>query len=299
MSVKALLPLALALASCAPSTAPCPGRYSRPERQGIGGGVCRPRGLVRPRPTRAHLWQHLLCRHLRISVILITSDKGHILIDTAPAKAAPSVLANIRTLGFDPKDVKFLLTSHEHIDHVGGIAAIKAATGATLIARAEAISGLETGKVGREDPQYDIIVPFDGAKVDRVIKDGEVLRLGPIAITAIATPGHTMGGTSWRWKSCEGKKCQSIVFADSISAVSADDYRFSDHPALIAVFRSTLTGSRHLDAISADAASGRKWCVRAAVRRGTSRLPGQCAAYAKTGHERLDARLAKEKTAKS
>ena len=65
-----------------------------------------------------------------ISVILITSDKGHILIDTAPAKAAPSVLANIRTLGFDPKDVKFLLTSHEHIDHVGGIAAIKAATGA-------------------------------------------------------------------------------------------------------------------------------------------------------------------------
>ena len=49
----------------------------------------------------------------------------------------------------------------------------------------------------------------------------------------------------------------------------------------------------------ADAASGRKWCVRAAVRRGTSRLPGQCAAYAKTGHERLDARLAKEKTAKS
>ena len=173
-------------------------------------------------------------------MILITSDKGHILIDTAPAKAAPSVLANIRTLGFDPKDVKFLLTSHEHIDHVGGIAAIKAATGATLIARAEAISGLETGKVGREDPQYDIIVPFDGAKVDRVIKDGEVLRLGPIAITAIATPGHTMGGTSWRWKSCEGKKCQSIVFADSISAVSADDYRFSDHPALIAVFRSTF-----------------------------------------------------------
>ena len=198
-----------------------------------------------------------------------------------------------------PSDVKFLLTSHEHIDHVGGIAAIKAATGATLIARAEAISGLETGKVGREDPQYDIIVPFDGAKVDRVIKDGEVLRLGPIAITAIATPGHTMGGTSWRWKSCEGKKCQSIVFADSISAVSADDYRFSDHPALIAVFRSTFDRIAALGCdFPADAASGRKWCVRAAVRRGTS-ASGQCAAYAKTGHERLDARLAKEKTAKS
>ena len=72
-----------------------------------------------------------------------------------------------------------------------------------------------------------------------MIKDGEVLRLGPIAITAIATPGHTMGGPA-AWKSCEGKKCQSIVFADSISAVSADDYRFSDHPPLIAVFRSTF-----------------------------------------------------------
>ena len=103
--------------------------------------------------------------------------------------------------------------------------------------------------MGRED-QYDIIVPFDGAKVDRVIKDGEVLRLGPIAITAIATPGTPWAGPAGVGKSCEGKKCQSIVFADSISAVSADDYRFSDHPALIAVFRSTLTGSRHLDAIS-------------------------------------------------
>ena len=74
------------------------------------------------------------------------------------ARQSRAVCPHIRTLG-DPKDVKFLLTSHEHIDHVGGIAAIKAATGATLIARAEAISGLETGKVGREDPQYDIIVP--------------------------------------------------------------------------------------------------------------------------------------------
>ena len=125
MSVKALLPTRPGPRQLRAQHCPCPGRYSRPERQGIGGGVCRPRGLVRPRPTRAHLWQHLLCRHLRISVILITSDKGHILIDTAPAKAAPSVLANIRTLGFDPKDVKFLLTSHEHIDHVGGIAAIR------------------------------------------------------------------------------------------------------------------------------------------------------------------------------
>ena len=156
--------------------------------------MCRPRGLVRPAPPARIYGNTYYVGTCGISVILITSDKGHILIDTAPAKAAPSVLANIRTLGFDPKDVKFLLTSHEHIDHVGGIAAIKAATGATLIARAEAILGLETGKVGREDPQYDIIVPFDGAKVDRVIKDGEVLRLGPIAITAIATPGHTMGG---------------------------------------------------------------------------------------------------------
>ena len=154
--------------------------------------------------------------------------------------------------------------------------------------------------MGREDPQYDIIVPFDGAKVDRVIKDGEVLRLGPIAITAIATPGHTMGGTSWRWKSCGGKKCQSIVFADSISAVSADDYRFSDHPALIAVFRSTFDRIAALgcDFLLTPHPGGSGVFERLS---GAEPLasPGQCAAYAKTGHERLDARLAKEKTAKS
>ena len=108
-----------------------------------------------------------------------------------------------------------------------------------------------------------------------------------------------MGGTSWRWKSCEGKKCQSIVFADSISAVSADDYRFSDHPALIAVFRSTF------DRIAALGCDFLLTPHRAEVVRSSGcparnlSPPRQCAAYAKTGHERLDARLAKEKTAKS
>jgi metallo-beta-lactamase class B len=71
-----------------------------------------------------------------ITVLLIASDAGHILIDGATGEAAPGILANIRKLGLDPADVRILLSSHEHLDHVGGLAALKAATGARMIARA-------------------------------------------------------------------------------------------------------------------------------------------------------------------
>ena len=70
-------------------------------------------------------------------------------------------------------------------------------------------------------------------KVDR-LADGQTLRVGPLALTAHFTPGHTPGGTSWSWTSCEQQRCLHIVYADSLTAVSADNYRFTDHPDLVA-----------------------------------------------------------------
>lgn len=182
-----------------------------------------------------------------ISVLLITSPRGHIVIDAATAEAVPSILANIRTLGFDPHDVRYLIGSHEHIDHMGGFAAMKAATGAQIIVREPARRTLETGVIDAEDPQSGILPAMAPVSVDRLIQDGERLTLGGNSLTAIATPGHTIGGTSWTWQACQSGQCVRMVYADSMTAVSADGYRFTDHPARVAPFRTTIARVGALD----------------------------------------------------
>ena len=72
-----------------------------------------------------------------------------------------------------------------------------------------------------------MLKPFPPARVDRVVQDGEMVRLGNLVLTAMATPGHTPGALSWRWGSCDGGVCRTIVYADSLTPVSRDDYRFT------------------------------------------------------------------------
>jgi metallo-beta-lactamase class B len=184
-----------------------------------------------------------------ISVLLVTGKHGHILIDGAVAEAVPSILANIRAAGFNPKDVKLIVGTHEHMDHMGGFAGLKAATGARLMVREPARRVVETGQVDPRDPQFGDIPAMTPVAVDGVYADREVLRVGALAITATATPGHTDGGTSWHWRSCEGKRCLGIAYLDSLSAVSPDGYRFSDHPERTAPFAETF---RRVGAIPGD-----------------------------------------------
>ena len=228
--------------------------------------------------------------------LLVTSPKGHILIDGATAEAAPFIADNIRDLGFQPTDVKYLVSSHEHYDHVGGLAALKGITGARMLARAEARKSLETGISDPTDPQLAILPPFAGIKVDQIVRDGETISLGPIKMTAIATPGHAPGGTSWTWKSCEGATCHQFVFADSLGAVSADAYRFTDHPAYVAVLRATMKRVSELnpcDVLIAPHPAQSRFFERVSGKEPLAD-PAGCANYAKAAMERLDARLAKE-----
>ena len=228
--------------------------------------------------------------------LLVTSPKGHILIDGATAEAAPFIADNIRTLGFQPTDVKYLLSSHEHYDHVGGLAALKGITGARMLARAEARKSLETGISDPTDPQLAILPPFAGIKVDQIVQDGETVTLGPIKMTAIATPGHAPGGTSWTWKSCEGATCHQFVFADSLGAVSADAYRFTDHPEYVAVLRATMkrvSEWQPCDILIAPHPAQSRFFERVSGKEPLAD-PAGCANYAKAAMERLDARLAKE-----
>ena len=175
-----------------------------------------------------------------ISAILITGEDGHVLIDAGTEKGADLIANNIRRLGFELKDIRYLLISHEHFDHVGGIARLQQLTGATLVTSAAAERVLNTGADSPDDPQAGMHKPFRAASVGRVVGDGTDVLLGNIRLFTMTTPGHTPGATSWRWERCDGGVCRTMVYADSLSAVSRDDYRFSDHPEYLAAYRASI-----------------------------------------------------------
>ena len=164
-----------------------------------------------------------------LSAILITSPHGDILIDGDIAESAPKIAANVAALGFRMKDIKLILNSHVHYDHAGGIAELQRLSGARVAASPATAKALEQGHSGTDDPQYGTLPPFRPVAHVKVIKDGETLHVGSLALTAHFTPGHTPGGTSWTWQSCERERCLNIAYVDSLTAISAPSFRFSSN----------------------------------------------------------------------
>lgn len=232
-----------------------------------------------------------------ISSILVVGPDGHTLIDSGTDKGAEIVLANIRALGFDPKDVKTLLLSHEHFDHVGGMARLQASTGATVITNQAAAKVLRSGVPDPADPQaksgHPAFPPVTG-KIATFDGDNPIL-LGDWMFRQIATPGHTLGATSWSWQDCEGPACKSIVYIDSLNPISSESYRFSDHPDLIAAFRRGIAevAKAPCDIVIAPHPGAAALRARLAGERPLID-PSGCEAYAGSVTERLDKRLAAE-----
>src|SRR4051812_45387472 len=175
-----------------------------------------------------------------ISSILIVGDQGDILIDGGTEEDADLIADNIRSLGFRIQDLRIILTTHEHPDHIGGVSQLQRMSGAMLMTSAPAANVLRTGVSTVDDPQAGTLKPIPTAVVGRIIHDGEEVRLGNLMVTAMATPGHTPGALSWRWVSCDGGVCRTIVYADSLTPVSSPKYRFSDHPAYLAAYRTSI-----------------------------------------------------------
>jgi metallo-beta-lactamase class B len=227
-----------------------------------------------------------------LSVVLIDTGNGLVLVDGALPQAAPAILANVRKLGFDPKDIKYILSTEPHFDHAGGLAALARDTGAMVIASERGAEGLRSGRHAADDPQLGYGGSWPAVANVRAVKDGEVLRLGKAAITAVATPGHTMGSMSWTWQACEGKRCKSVVFAASLNPVSAEGYRFTAKAG--APFLKGFEASyRKMDALPCDiliaahpdnAGDGRY-----------SEKPDACRAYADRSRKALAKRLAEER----
>ena len=183
------------------------------------------------RPFRIHGNTYYVGTH-GLSSVLIASEGGHVLIDGALQESAPLIAANIRSLGFRIEDVKLIVTSHAHFDHAGGVAELQRLSGARVAASPWSADALKRA-VPRDDPQFGILRPVAHVAQVEILRANEILSVGAVTITEHSTPGHTPGGTSWTWRSCENGRCLNLVYADSLSPVSADGYLFSrrkEHP---------------------------------------------------------------------
>jgi len=238
-----------------------------------------------------------------LGAVLITSRQGHILIDGATPEAASQIAANVRKLGFKVEDIRVILNSHEHLDHAGGIAELQRLSGAEVRASPAAAPVLRTGKASRGDPQYTSL--DDMAPVARVgiVRDGETVKVGPLAVTMHATPGHTQGGASWTWTSNDGGKRLNMVYADSLNAIGSGGFRYSGDPAYpnarsdiersiakVAALPCDVLVSAHPEGSSLWQRHDRRATLGTAAFVDT----GACRAYADTGRARLQKTLAAE-----
>ena len=169
-----------------------------------------------------------------LTSILITSDHGDVLIDGAIAESATQIAQHIRQLGFRLQDVTHILNSHAHHDHAGALAELQHMTAPTQIASPWSAKVFKAGGIAADDPQYGDIIGLKPISRVRVLDENQTLHAGQIAITSHATPGHTPGGTSWTWTSCQDGRCLNMVYADSVSAVSRKGWLFSQHPEAVA-----------------------------------------------------------------
>jgi metallo-beta-lactamase class B len=241
-----------------------------------------------------------------LSAILITSPTGAVLIDGVMPESASDIAKNITSVGVRLADVKLIVNSHVHIDHAGGIAELQRRTGATVAALDWSAEVLRSGKKHRSDPQFETSTP-PSERVDKVktIRDGEALQAGSVTITAHKTGGHTPGGTSWTWRSCEdGGKCVDFVYADSVTPVSADGFRFTDnktYPQAIDDFTKTFAFLRGVSCdilVTPHPEASDLWgriAKRDAGERDALIDRSQCARYADRGDAQFQKRLATER----
>ncbi|HBK57336.1 MAG TPA: hypothetical protein DDZ76_13780, partial [Xanthomonadales bacterium] len=137
-----------------------------------------------------------------LSAVLIDSGEGLVLIDGGLPQSAAPIAAAIEHLGFTLTDIAWIVNSHAHFDHAGGIAALARISGARVAASPAGAAGLRIGAALPDDPQagYGDATRFPPVAEVQVIADGEPIRLGRLTLTPVFTPGHTPGGTTWLWR---------------------------------------------------------------------------------------------------
>jgi metallo-beta-lactamase class B len=148
-----------------------------------------------------------------IAQFLITTPQGHILLDSGFEASVPRLRENIEQLGFRYREIKLLLTSHAHIDHVQAHALVRRQTGAQVVASTADAAFVESG--GKGETVFDGVYEWAPCPVDRRVNDGDQVTLGATTLTAHVTPGHTRGATTWTMKVEEKGRSLDVVFFPS------------------------------------------------------------------------------------
>jgi metallo-beta-lactamase class B len=186
-----------------------------------------------------------------LSAVVVRTSDGLVLLDGTLPEMVPGLVTNLQSLGLDIGEVRWILVSHAHFDHVGGVAALQRRSGAVVVSTEAAAEALRQGNVPPCDPQAGMGADFMSfppvVGPVRTLTDGQTLEVGGTTFTLHATPGHTPGGASWSWESCEEDRCATVVYADSLNPVSAEGYRYSDHPQQLEAFRASIGKVRAMD----------------------------------------------------
>jgi metallo-beta-lactamase class B len=187
-----------------------------------------------------------------LSSFLITSPNGHVLIDTGLPEATPIIKANIDKLGFKLTDIKYLLNTHAHLDHTGGLAELKKDTGAVMVASAADKPLLEGGYYpGQENEEA---LKFPPVKVDRVVGQGDKITIPDtvgkgrarrdLTLVAHMTPGHSPGCTSWTTVAREKKWNHTVVFFCSATIALNKLVGNPTYPGIVEDYRKTFQTAR-------------------------------------------------------
>lgn len=165
-----------------------------------------------------------------VTSFLLTGPEGHVLIDGGYPETAPLIIASIAKLGFSIKDVKVLLNSEPHPDHAGGLGVLQQASGAELWASEASAYTLASGGDDRDGvlPLRALVrigvLGYPAMRVDHRFKDGDTIRLGPLALTAHITGGHTRGCTSWSFQVRDGDRVLNVVSACDLGRLATSQY---------------------------------------------------------------------------
>ena len=177
-----------------------------------------------------------------ISAYIIKTSQGLILMDTALPQQTGEIKGNIAKLGFKVADIKIILNSHAHFDHTGGIAEIKKETGAQLVAGERDKPLLEGGYYPGDEKDTDLAFP--PVKVDRAVKEGDVVTLGDTTLTAHSMPGHSPGCTSWEMTVKDGGQDRDVLFFCSGTVALNKLVGTPTYPGIVDDYRSTFAKAK-------------------------------------------------------
>ncbi|AWF79521.1 subclass B3 metallo-beta-lactamase [Microbulbifer sp. A4B17] len=227
-----------------------------------------------------------------ITSLLLKGKEGSILIDGGMEQTAEHLLENMRRLGVAPSDLKLILHSQAHADHIGSIAELKRVTGAQVVTNAE--SAVLMARGGANDIHFADKILYPPIKADRILHDGEQVVLGDLRLRVHFIPGHTPGSMAWTWEDKVDGKITDIAYVDSLSAPGYQLIDNRRYPNILEDFRASFARVRELpcDLLLTPhvPASGWEFKNTAIQKKSVS-----CLQYAQKAEEKLNEQLEAEK----